>query len=586
MPDEEYFRRTVLSALGGLGAMGGAAGFDGGGANDNLTGGTMALEQAYNVAGDLWIGPDSARSDVDAQDGRVYIGASGDGYTFYNGDGGNWSRKGLGDSANPVSSVTAESVDTEEAQTTKGYSRDFSGWNPHPIRGPEKSGPTLWREHPAAENPLFSESEVASDFGLTNVTKIADPFIRHDPADGLWHQYYEIKDDTGTNIYHATSKDGYTWTNDEQVLANSNFSWTSSFAFPIFWKEPDGWYMLPDTDGDVVKLFAATSLQQDDWTEDQTVLDESYDIHDTTPFYIPEQDRWYAILSDETNGKIRLFYADQGASFASVASSLTEHPSSPIADGKPTSTATYKPGGRPLVHDDGTVEVFFQDDTGLSRAISTHIITEITTSAFSMSQATDNPTFVGDRGGDWLGGCHHIDPTIAHLTGQPIAIGDGLFEGGIYTGVLTPTNKPHGDVHMGLGSSHSVTGNQVPIPFSSPNRNHGYYWDESNNEYVAPRSGWYSFVVQIKYDSLVSASTPFGSLIVIKNTTTGDDVAFSDEDITGNTNTGSQTQRAVNHQAYLNKGDKVLVRATQDSGSDVPLSTANNQTFIDITPKL
>ncbi len=102
-------RRSVLTLLGAAGAAGvaGALAEDGAG---NIFGGTMALDQAYQAGDRLWIGPDSARTTVDARDGRIYIGASGNGYTLYNGDDGSWSKKGLGDSDHTIPSIVTESI--------------------------------------------------------------------------------------------------------------------------------------------------------------------------------------------------------------------------------------------------------------------------------------------------------------------------------------------------------------------------------------------------------------------------------------------------------------------------------------------
>lgn len=98
-------RRTVLSMLGGAGGTG-IASADLSTNDGDLFGGSAALSQAYNVAGDLWIGPDSARSDVDADSGRLYYAT--DTNVQYHGDAGSWVLQDVGSSSQPVPRIYAD----------------------------------------------------------------------------------------------------------------------------------------------------------------------------------------------------------------------------------------------------------------------------------------------------------------------------------------------------------------------------------------------------------------------------------------------------------------------------------------------
>ena len=60
---------------------------------DNVGGETVVLDEALNVAGGLWIGPDSDRSNVEATSGRVYLAI--DTEREYYGDGGDWIARGF-----------------------------------------------------------------------------------------------------------------------------------------------------------------------------------------------------------------------------------------------------------------------------------------------------------------------------------------------------------------------------------------------------------------------------------------------------------------------------------------------------------
>lgn len=75
----------------------------------------MALNQAYNVSGDLWIGPDSAKGNVSADSGRVYMAA--DTQVEYYGDGGSWIKLGVGSSNTPVDNVYASNAEVGSVNT-------------------------------------------------------------------------------------------------------------------------------------------------------------------------------------------------------------------------------------------------------------------------------------------------------------------------------------------------------------------------------------------------------------------------------------------------------------------------------------
>ena len=104
-------RRAVLAA----GAAGGAAGLASalrlGGSEGSVYGGIMALDEAYNVSGDLWIGPDSAKKNVDADSGCVYIAS--DTQVEYYGDDGRWVKMGVGSQSEPVPAVNTEQLYTD-----------------------------------------------------------------------------------------------------------------------------------------------------------------------------------------------------------------------------------------------------------------------------------------------------------------------------------------------------------------------------------------------------------------------------------------------------------------------------------------
>lgn len=106
-------RRAVLIGAAGAGATGVAGALSSDGESGRLFGGNMALQQAYNVSGDLWIGPDSAKGNVAAESGRVYVAA--DTQVEYYGDGGSWIKMGVGSAQEAVPAVHTEDVDITQA---------------------------------------------------------------------------------------------------------------------------------------------------------------------------------------------------------------------------------------------------------------------------------------------------------------------------------------------------------------------------------------------------------------------------------------------------------------------------------------
>lgn len=103
-----HTRRAILAATAAGGAAGLASALSDSGTPGNLWGGTMALSKAYNVSGELWIGPDSAKSNVDATDGRVYMAS--DTQVEYYGDGGTWTKLGIGSASQPIPSVHTDAL--------------------------------------------------------------------------------------------------------------------------------------------------------------------------------------------------------------------------------------------------------------------------------------------------------------------------------------------------------------------------------------------------------------------------------------------------------------------------------------------
>lgn len=103
--------RRRLLILGGTGASVGAvqALADDSDDGESIHGGTMALSEAYQVAEGVWVGPDSAKSNVAADAGNLYLAS--DTQVDYHGDGGAWVKMGVGSSSESVPAVHTEKAE-------------------------------------------------------------------------------------------------------------------------------------------------------------------------------------------------------------------------------------------------------------------------------------------------------------------------------------------------------------------------------------------------------------------------------------------------------------------------------------------
>lgn len=402
MPDQKLTRRAVLAALGG--ATGVASGLGSGGDQSKLTGGTMALQEAFNVAGNLWIGPDSARTTVDAESGRVYIGASGEGYTFYNGDGGTWVKKGLGDDANPISSVTSDSVNTEDTRTeTLAY--DHSEQYPQFPSQPVQSGPILLEPHPAVDNPVLTKDDVTD----MAVDMVADPFVVVE--NGVYHMFFEALQRGGdSGIGHATSTDGLDWNYDQIVVGPRS---TAVLNYPYVLKVDGTWYMFDFRDGYQMDLLEADSFPTN-WSvlySDILGVNRNED-----PTLIPWNGTWYLFTHNATKSPEEkyLYYAD---SFPT--DSWTEHPGSPVE----VSDTLARNAGRPIVSDDH-IDLPCRQNPGAVRQLR---ITELTKDSYSAYETDASPLLQGSGAvAAWnKDAMHHVDVVPSNGEGAPIAIVDG-----------------------------------------------------------------------------------------------------------------------------------------------------------------
>jgi hypothetical protein len=192
----------MLLGLGG--AMGSAAALGGGDGTGNLYGGTMALSEAYKFAegpdGAVWIGPDSAKANVNANAGNVYMAS--DTQIDYYGDGGSWTKLGVGSS-----SERTPSINTDDATIT----REFN---------PARTESIHFVDFPVPSSEYWSSRSSGSGFGAASKdgTLLFGTGGTQDSHGEMWFQSGAAADSRSPAEINDWSKDrtwrGYVSVND------------------------------------------------------------------------------------------------------------------------------------------------------------------------------------------------------------------------------------------------------------------------------------------------------------------------------------------------------------------------------------
>lgn len=276
--------------------------------------------------------------------------------------------------------------------------------------------------HPDADNPVLSPGDVTDRADAIN---IGDPTLAYD---GRYHLFFEVQTDhegpLDEDIGHATSDDGLAWTYDRVVIDDPGH-----LAYPHVFRHGGEWYMVPDAGawschfgGGLVRLYRATDFPTE-WELVARPLGR-LGMVDPTPF--PWRDRWYLLggLAGREGGYegIALYHAD------ALDGEWTEHPESPVHDPaeghEPDREA--RPGGRPIVHDDG-VDVFFQDCVRVyGDKVRAYRITELTPETYADREHPSSPVIESQFDGGWnADGMHHVDAGLAYRGVKNVVSVDG-----------------------------------------------------------------------------------------------------------------------------------------------------------------
>jgi len=273
------------------------------------------------------------------------------------------------------------------------------------------SGDSPVRLSPAATivNPVLTADSIVDE----PAAYVADPFMcRHGDR---WFMFFEILSKINRKgvVGYASSNDGLAWEYEGKVL-REHFH----LAYPYVFQWHEGYYMIPDSPGNGVRLYEAISFPQR-WKYASTILEDRRFVDSS----IVEFDgMWWLFTASSRTLKepktLHLFYS------ATPVGTWYEHPSSPIVQ---ASHRTARPGGR-IIEIEGKPVRFAQDGvpTYGSRLRAFEVL-ELSTSSYREREVQSSPVLTGS-GISWnAGGMHHLD---AHALddGTWIACVDGWFQ--------------------------------------------------------------------------------------------------------------------------------------------------------------
>jgi hypothetical protein len=478
----------------------------------------------------------------------------------------NIDRGTLSDARLPQESVLEDEKNNfSETQTIKHkIKRDRSKENPYRTRGVEKSGPISLVPHKSISNPVLFDGSVND----LNADFVADPFIVYE--NGSFWCFFEVKEDGGGKaISYAKSPDGLEWSYGEEVIDGSNL-----LAYPHVFRHDGNWYMTPDNQSTGpsntrdFEIWKSSGFPRNWSVAEEAITDVG---SDPTPFYIEEQNRWYVIVGYTNQSGIHLYYADQGYSIEGR--SWTEHPSSTL-----TGNGNIQgPAGRPIVYDDGIVDIPLQSDPGGFTRL--YRITNISPSSFSMSELSSSPIL--NKGSSFTGwkskDMHHVDIMMDGPTGEPIAMVDGAdsnnnFRIGVYTVTDQSTNIAQfetNNANITDGGTYQKVGASVGNTPEQPDDL------DTGGGFNPITTGLYYVELRLKWNfiSKTNTSRPFTARIKLRDTQNGNDIVQSTIQVS---EYGFRTMQCSGV-FFIPFTGRVEPFASQSSGDDQVI-TGNNQT--------
>lgn len=295
---------------------------------------------------------------------------------------------------------------------------------------------------PGASNPVVTACDV-TDYGT--VDYVADPFLLQTAPDE-WHMFFEVNNrkrcPTGV-IGHAESDDGLSWRYDRVVLAEERH-----LAFPYVFEHDDQVYMIPErwnrSDPADLRLYTADRFPFE-WTPVTTVISPERFLSD--PVLFRHNDRWWIFVgTDDGTAELHAYHSP-----SIHADHWTPHTDNPVVRERPRAA---RPGGRPVVTDDGIVLLFQDCDGDYGRKVRAFEVLSLSPDTYRDREHADSPVLEppARRLGWNSGRMHHLDHVRTEwgwrcAVDGNIAFGRSLFGGdhwaiGIYDAYEDTTSPP------------------------------------------------------------------------------------------------------------------------------------------------
>ncbi len=374
---------------------------------------------------------------------------------------------GLSSSPETPENGTAPATDSAASGTEAGTDAQskavYTGETIPPTSYDELASQAPTTAAPAGEvtNPVLTADDV-TDFGRADY--VADPYMFREG--GNWHLFFEVVNENRSPdaaIGHASSKDGLDWQYTGIVLEKNAHT-----SYPFIWKWQGEYYMLPPT-GKSVELWHAKDFPTG-WERKGTLIEEEYFTHD--PVIFRYNDRWWLFTSRE-NQDVMAFHSKE---LTASTDAWTAHSANPVVEDRQWAA---RQGGRPVVIND-TPHLFFQDvQYEYGDKIRAFKVNELTTDAYSDTEAAHSPVLVGFGSGWNAIKMHHYDPwALGGDNGWRCAV-DGAFD-------------DDGDgVEWSIGifdAPNHRDPNKQSIPYD-PEKTNGYFRFDGNSTVAVDDSG-------------------------------------------------------------------------------------------------
>ncbi len=259
-----------------------------------------------------------------------------------------------------------------------------------PARGP------VIRPASSIDNPVLTADTVDS----MEAYSFADPFVAW--TDRRAYMFFEVKHGSeAQDIGYATSGDFLNWTFQGLALQDEE----RVYSYPMVFRRDGRWLMIPSlgTSHSQIEIYEAVDFPRT-WRVTETISNVAQNLSADATVW--ERDGTVYLTFEDYDDYRAGYYLRLFTANSLLGADWTEHPESPI-----THDTDSRPGGRPIVHDDG-VDVFRQvRDPTYGRKLIPYRITKLSADEYQERKLETSPTVAAsEEDGTWNeAGMHHAD---------------------------------------------------------------------------------------------------------------------------------------------------------------------------------